>query len=197
MRIPCLLTATLALAPVGCSSSSTTTTTGSDGGSKHDAAASHDSATAHPDASGPTEKLTTTCSPAVDVSKATNLMPMITTVAAECYVGTPPTTPTVVDSASALAALFSADAGPGCTTLPLPTGVDYTADRVVVVGAGGFTAASMTVYEVGSSTVLDVGLNDFGALPERLVYLVVLPVADTTSLTLMTCTTTCSGACPG
>jgi hypothetical protein len=102
----------------------------------------------------------------------------------------------VVDSSAVLSALFATDAGFGCGNLMLPTSVDYTTDRVVVVG-GGSGLGSLTVYQVGSETVLDLAVDDDGPASPAVVYLVVLPVAATTSLELMTCTTTCSGICPG
>ena len=209
MRILFLAPSAVAITLAACGSS--TSSPGADAGTKHDAPESHDSATPSDGSSGhdtgmradgpsgpPPTMYTTTCSPNIDVSKATNVMAPITTALgyAGCYVGTPPTTPTVVDSQAALSALFNVDAGQSCLNV-LPTNVDYTTDRVVVFGGQGISADSLTVYQTTTGTIFDVAVTEFGAEPIGLVYLVVLPVALTTSITVMTCTTSCSGACPG
>jgi hypothetical protein len=133
----------------------------------------------------------------IDVSKATNLMPAVSAVYQWCYVGTPPATPLVIDSSAALNALFNQDAGAQCTDLMLPTGVDYTTDRVVLLAAAGVGAGSLTVYQTGGKTVFDVASNEGGGDPVEQILLAVLPIADTASIEVMTCTTTCSGECPG
>jgi hypothetical protein len=167
-----------------------------DAGSGHDAGGDSGRDAGSKADSGPTETFTTTCTPMIDVSKAKNLMPALSYVYQQCYVGTPPASPLTVDSNAALTALFKQDAGAPCNDLMLPT-VDYTTDRVVLLAAAGVGTGDFTVYQTSSGTVFDVGSNEGGGQPIAQVFLVVLPIADTTSIQVMTCTTTCSGECPG
>jgi hypothetical protein len=159
-------------------------------GSSHDGKKQDDAGSVLPQAT-----YTTTCSPNLDVADAGVVMATVVAVPPGCYIGTPPPTPVVIDSSAALTALFSTDAGAECSSLTLPTTVDYTADRVVVLGAAS-GSGTLSAYQVGSKTVLDISVKDFAAAVPVGVFVVVLPVADTTSIEVTTCTTTCSGACP-
>ena len=104
---------------------------------------------------------------------------------------------TVLDSAAALTALFNADAGSGCAPPSLPTGVDFTTDSLAVFTGAGFAAQSLTVYQLGTQILLQVSAETFGAIPGSQVYIVVLPTAEAKSAEVISCTTSCSGACPG
>ena len=195
---------------VGCSSSSSSTgpTPAHDGGtSKTDGGTTKaDSGTTRKDSgavacddgsTGLKTTFTTTCAPSVDASAATQLMPPIVVAQEFCLTAPLPSGITVLDSAAALTALFNADAGSGCAPPSLPTGVDFTTDSLAVFTGAGFDAQSLTVYQLGTQILLQVSAETFGAIPGSQVYIVVLPTAEAKSAEVISCTTSCSGACPG
>ena len=188
---------------VGCSSSSSPTgpTPAHDGGTtKADSGTTRKDSGADASDGGSTAlktTYTTSCAPTVDASAATQLMPPILVAHEFCLTAPLPSGITVLDSAAALTALFNADAGSECAPPSLPTGVDFTTDSLAVFTGAGFDAQSLTVYQLGTQILLQVSAETFGAIPGSQVYIVVLPTAEAKSAEVISCTTSCSGACPG
>jgi hypothetical protein len=181
----------LLVVSAGCASASGSPTT-SDGGKKSEAGMGPD-AEMGPEAGRPATQFTTTCTPTIDLSKATQIAPPTTTVAPECLANPLPGNVAVVDSDAALRALFGVDGGVICGGVSLPTGVDYATMRVVVA----YTGNSLAVYQNGNTAILDGTTDKFGADAGSEVFIVVLPSNLSDSVEVTTCTVTCSGNCPG
>jgi hypothetical protein len=191
---------------VACGGSSTTTSTkpAPDGGSsKTDSGTSkRDSGTTKTDSGrdageGLQTTYSTSCTPNIDAGGETQVMPPAVAAQQYCLVSPLPSGVTVLDSAAALAALFSSDAGSECAPPSLPAGIDFTTDSLAVFAGAGLDVESLTVYQLGPQIILQVSQSDFGAISQGEVYIVVLPTAEAKSAEVVSCTTSCSGACPG
>jgi len=165
-----------------------------------DSGTTRDSGTVNDSGSG--DEFPLTCTPNLDVSKATVINPSTTQFDLACLSAPIPGGLVVVDSDSSLAALFSLDAGnaAGNDCPPLPTGIDYTTLRVVVVapaGAGGGLFDTLSVYQSGTTTVFDVYAQNYGPIEGGSeAWAVVVSTAAATSAKLMVCLSTCTSECP-
>ena len=135
----------LALA-VACGSSTTSSTSPSDSGTtRHDAGSTHhDAGSVHKDSglskgdagadvgTGLTAVYTTACTPPFDAGAMKSLTETVATVPLMCLVSPLTSGVTVVDSASAVAALFAEDASAECALPSIVSGVDFTTDSIAV-----------------------------------------------------------------
>ncbi len=199
----------LALA-VACGSSTTSSTSPSDSGTtRHDAGSTHhDAGSVHKDSglskgdagadvgTGLTAVYTTACTPPFDAGAMKSLTETVATVPLMCLVSPLTSGVTVVDSASAVAALFAEDASAECALPSIVSGVDFTTDSIAVFPGSAAGASGLGIYQAGAQIVFVTTAAGANAAV-GLVYLVVLPAAQATSTDVVHCTTNCSGpGCP-
>jgi hypothetical protein len=166
---------------------------GADGGADAIADGPHDDG-------GGSSGFQTTCSPDLDL---TNAKPVTTgaiaTYPVGCLAEQLPNGLAVVTSAAAFNALFAVDGGGQCGSIALPSGTDFTAQRLVVVEVASAGGSPPAVSDTGSAIVVKASSTNFGAHPAPAVMAIAIP-RSSEPVELVSCVTTCTPvagqACP-